>query len=185
MIIEPRVRGFICTTAHPVGCATNVREQIAYVLRPGRHSGVPQARRRAGVFDGLRPCEPHRRDLRRRGRHHRRVAGARAFSEQDGQRRLVQQPRIRDRGREDRTVSRHARGRRLLRRVEENLHRPCARKVRTAGHAGLQHGRAGPDRSGHRQDLSLGDQAARRSRRHQDAQHRNRRGLRDDHCAGE
>ena len=32
MIIEPRVRGFICTTAHPVGCAKNVREQIAYVL---------------------------------------------------------------------------------------------------------------------------------------------------------
>ena len=101
------------------------------------------------------------------------------------QRRLVQQPRLRARGREDRTLSRHARGRRLLRRAEENLHRPCARKIRTARHAGLQHGRAGPHRPGHRQDLSLGDQAARRSRRDQDAQHRNRRGLRDDHCAGE
>ena len=31
MIIEPKVRGFICTTAHPVGCAENVREQIRYV----------------------------------------------------------------------------------------------------------------------------------------------------------
>lgn len=31
MIIEPKVRGFICTTAHPVGCAENVRRQIAYV----------------------------------------------------------------------------------------------------------------------------------------------------------
>ncbi len=31
MIIEPKTRGFICTTAHPDGCAGNVREQIEYV----------------------------------------------------------------------------------------------------------------------------------------------------------
>ena len=31
MIIQPKVRGFICITAHPDGCAANVREQIAYV----------------------------------------------------------------------------------------------------------------------------------------------------------
>lgn len=31
MIIKPRIRGFICTTAHPVGCARNVQEQIEYV----------------------------------------------------------------------------------------------------------------------------------------------------------
>src|SRR5260370_41463703 len=42
MIIEPRVRGFICTTAHPVGCARNVREQIAYVLRQGPIPGCPK-----------------------------------------------------------------------------------------------------------------------------------------------
>ncbi len=30
-IIEPRVRGFICTTAHPEGCAKNTNEQIDYV----------------------------------------------------------------------------------------------------------------------------------------------------------
>lgn len=42
MIIEPRVRGFICTTAHPVGCAKNVREQIAYVLRHGPISECPK-----------------------------------------------------------------------------------------------------------------------------------------------
>lgn len=29
MIIKPKVRGFICTTTHPTGCAQNVREQIA------------------------------------------------------------------------------------------------------------------------------------------------------------
>ena len=31
MIIKPRIRGFICTTAHPVGLAASVNEQIDYV----------------------------------------------------------------------------------------------------------------------------------------------------------
>ncbi len=31
MIIKPRTRGFICTTAHPQGCARQVQEQIDYV----------------------------------------------------------------------------------------------------------------------------------------------------------
>lgn len=31
MIIKPRTRGFICTTAHPEGCAAQVAEQIGYV----------------------------------------------------------------------------------------------------------------------------------------------------------
>lgn len=31
MIIQPKVRGFICTTAHPLGCARYVQEQIDYV----------------------------------------------------------------------------------------------------------------------------------------------------------
>ncbi|MBP2000803.1 enoyl-[acyl-carrier protein] reductase/trans-2-enoyl-CoA reductase (NAD+) [Paenibacillus shirakamiensis] len=31
MIIKPRTRGFICTTAHPEGCAAQVQEQIDYV----------------------------------------------------------------------------------------------------------------------------------------------------------
>lgn len=30
MIIKPKTRGFICTTAHPLGCAENVRQQIEY-----------------------------------------------------------------------------------------------------------------------------------------------------------
>ena len=47
MIIEPRVRGFMCTTAHPVGCARNVRDQIAYVLRQGP---VPECPRRVAVL---------------------------------------------------------------------------------------------------------------------------------------
>lgn len=31
MIIAPKTRGFICTTAHPEGCAANVQSQIDYV----------------------------------------------------------------------------------------------------------------------------------------------------------
>ncbi len=31
MIIKPKVRGFICTTAHPTGCAAHVKEQIDFV----------------------------------------------------------------------------------------------------------------------------------------------------------
>jgi enoyl-[acyl-carrier protein] reductase / trans-2-enoyl-CoA reductase (NAD+) len=47
MIIEPRVRGFICTTAHPVGCAVNVREQIAYVVGQG---SIPDCPKRVAVL---------------------------------------------------------------------------------------------------------------------------------------
>ncbi|MBQ9947038.1 MAG: bifunctional NADH-specific enoyl-ACP reductase/trans-2-enoyl-CoA reductase, partial [Oscillospiraceae bacterium] len=31
MIVKPKVRGFICTTAHPVGCDAVVKQQIDYV----------------------------------------------------------------------------------------------------------------------------------------------------------
>ncbi len=31
MIISPKIRGFICTTAHPEGCAAHVQQQIDYV----------------------------------------------------------------------------------------------------------------------------------------------------------
>lgn len=31
MVIKPKIRGFICTNAHPKGCAENVRRQIEYV----------------------------------------------------------------------------------------------------------------------------------------------------------
>lgn len=35
MIIEPKMRGFICLTAHPVGCEQNVINQINYVKSKG------------------------------------------------------------------------------------------------------------------------------------------------------
>lgn len=40
MIIEPRTRGFICLTAHPVGCAQNVENQIEYVTSKGKIDGA-------------------------------------------------------------------------------------------------------------------------------------------------
>lgn len=39
MIIEPRMRGFICLTAHPVGCEQNVINQINYVKSKGAIDG--------------------------------------------------------------------------------------------------------------------------------------------------
>jgi enoyl-[acyl-carrier protein] reductase/trans-2-enoyl-CoA reductase (NAD+) len=40
MIIEPRMRGFICLTAHPDGAAQNVKNQIAYVKSKGPIAGA-------------------------------------------------------------------------------------------------------------------------------------------------
>jgi enoyl-[acyl-carrier protein] reductase/trans-2-enoyl-CoA reductase (NAD+) len=38
MIIEPKVKGFICTTAHPVGCRENVKRQIEYIKSLGNNN---------------------------------------------------------------------------------------------------------------------------------------------------
>ncbi len=35
MVIKPRIRGFVCITAHPEGCAAHVREQIDYAKKQG------------------------------------------------------------------------------------------------------------------------------------------------------
>lgn len=40
MIVEPRVKGFICTTAHPTGCEKNVEAQIGYVKSNGEINGA-------------------------------------------------------------------------------------------------------------------------------------------------
>ncbi|HLF18576.1 MAG TPA: enoyl-ACP reductase FabV [Candidatus Omnitrophota bacterium] len=42
MIIQPKIRGFICTTAHPQGCAAHVQEQIDYVRKKGSVSNGPK-----------------------------------------------------------------------------------------------------------------------------------------------
>lgn len=47
MIIEPKIRGFICTTAHPTGCAANVQHQIDHVTIKGP---IPSSRKRVLVL---------------------------------------------------------------------------------------------------------------------------------------
>ncbi|MCE7575996.1 trans-2-enoyl-CoA reductase family protein [Aliivibrio fischeri] len=42
MIIKPRIRGFICTTTHPVGCEQNVKEQIALTKAQGPVANAPK-----------------------------------------------------------------------------------------------------------------------------------------------
>lgn len=39
MIIQPKIRGFICTTAHPTGCYRAVEEQVNYVKNQPRING--------------------------------------------------------------------------------------------------------------------------------------------------
>lgn len=41
MIIKPKIRGFICVTAHPEGCAAHVQEWIDYVKKQGRFKNAP------------------------------------------------------------------------------------------------------------------------------------------------
>lgn len=40
MVIEPRMRGFICLTAHPKGCEQNVKNQIEYIKSKGAIDGA-------------------------------------------------------------------------------------------------------------------------------------------------
>lgn len=42
MIIKPKVRGFVCITSHPEGCAAHVKEQIDYVKEKASGSAGPK-----------------------------------------------------------------------------------------------------------------------------------------------
>lgn len=42
MIVKPKIRGFICITSHPDGCAANVQEQIDYVKSQPKVEGGPK-----------------------------------------------------------------------------------------------------------------------------------------------
>ncbi|MCB0282246.1 MAG: trans-2-enoyl-CoA reductase family protein [Calditrichae bacterium] len=43
MVIKPRIRGFVCLTAHPEGCAKHVEEQINYVRKNGKINDGPKS----------------------------------------------------------------------------------------------------------------------------------------------
>jgi enoyl-[acyl-carrier protein] reductase/trans-2-enoyl-CoA reductase (NAD+) len=42
MVIKPKVRGFVCVTAHPAGCAAQVQQQIDYVKAKGPVANGPK-----------------------------------------------------------------------------------------------------------------------------------------------
>ncbi len=42
MILKPKVRGFVCVTSHPEGCAAHVQEWISHVKAKGPLSGGPK-----------------------------------------------------------------------------------------------------------------------------------------------
>ncbi|MFT6102291.1 MAG: enoyl-[acyl-carrier protein] reductase/trans-2-enoyl-CoA reductase (NAD+) [Candidatus Endobugula sp.] len=43
MVISPKVRGFICTNAHPQGCAANVNQQIEFIQSKAPYAPVGKA----------------------------------------------------------------------------------------------------------------------------------------------
>jgi enoyl-[acyl-carrier protein] reductase/trans-2-enoyl-CoA reductase (NAD+) len=43
VVINPRIRGFICLTSHPGGCAANVRRQVAVAKKAGPGKGIGNA----------------------------------------------------------------------------------------------------------------------------------------------
>ncbi len=42
MVIKPRIRGFVCVTAHPQGCAAHIQEQIEYIKAKGPIKNGPR-----------------------------------------------------------------------------------------------------------------------------------------------
>ena len=42
MIIEPKIKGFLCTTAHPEGCKVEIARQIEQIQAGGKINQVPQ-----------------------------------------------------------------------------------------------------------------------------------------------
>ena len=43
VVINPRIRGFICLTSHPAGCAANVRRQVDLATKGGPGKGIGNA----------------------------------------------------------------------------------------------------------------------------------------------
>lgn len=56
MIIKPKIRGFICTTTHPVGCEANVQQQIAYTKSKGAIKNGPKKVLVVGASSGYGLC---------------------------------------------------------------------------------------------------------------------------------
>jgi len=54
MVIEPKIRGFLCTTAHPEGCRAGVEEQMAdHAWSSYQHQFAGNASRAARTADDV------------------------------------------------------------------------------------------------------------------------------------
>ena len=42
MIVKPKIRGYICTTTHPIGCEKNVQAQIEFTKKQGKIKNGPK-----------------------------------------------------------------------------------------------------------------------------------------------
>ena len=116
MVIKPRIRGFICTTAHPVGCAAIVDEQIEWT-----RAQAPLGQRAPGTcwWSAARRATASPRASSPRSAAAPRTIGL-SFEKEpearpDRQRRLVQQPRLRPRRRRRRDCTPVVRRRRVFR----------------------------------------------------------------------
>ena len=56
MIIEPKVREYICTTAHPQGCAESVRNQADHACKQGTVNGTKDRSLIIGCSTGYGRC---------------------------------------------------------------------------------------------------------------------------------
>ncbi|MEH6628828.1 MAG: enoyl-ACP reductase FabV [Motiliproteus sp.] len=56
MIIQPKIRGFICTTSHPEGCDANIQQQIQYTQAKGSIENGPKRVLVIGSSSGYGLC---------------------------------------------------------------------------------------------------------------------------------
>ena len=59
MVIQPKVRGFLCTTTHPTGCFENVRRQAEHVRSKGVIAEGPKRVLVLGASTGYGIGLPH------------------------------------------------------------------------------------------------------------------------------
>ena len=71
MIVSPKIRGFICTTSHPDGCAANVQEQINFVKAQPKIENGPKNVLVIGASAGYGPRLTYRACLWRWSQHSR------------------------------------------------------------------------------------------------------------------
>ncbi len=116
MIIKPRVRGFVCVTAHPAGCAAHVQEWIDHVKGKGADRQRPEEGPGDRRLHRLRPGLPDHRRFRLGSGDGRRLFRAPVRGGPPGDARLVQLHRLHPEGARGRALCPESQRRRLFRR---------------------------------------------------------------------